>query len=55
MLNIYRKVIAKFLIIDKANKLEFIKEIFLLANLNSEIVFEMLFLTLNGANIDFLD
>ena len=41
--------------IDKANQVRFFKETFLVANISSKVVFEILFLTLSGANIDFLD
>ena len=35
--------------------MKFFEITFLIANISLEVVFEKLFLTLNGANIDFLD
>ena len=49
----YEMVVAAFSVTDKANWIRFFEEIFLVANISLEIVFEMLFLTLNGADIDF--
>ena len=55
MLDIYKMVVAAFLVTNKANQVRFFKEIFLVANVSPKIVFRMPFLTLGGANIDFLD
>lgn len=55
MLDTYGIVVAAFLVTDKANWVRFLENIFLMANDSSEVVFEMLFLTLSGADIDFLD
>ena len=54
-LDIYRIVIAVFLVTDKANQIRFFEKIFLLANISPKIVFRRLFLTLNNINIDFPD
>ena len=55
MLDTYRMVIAAFLVMDKANRVRFFKETFLVANISPEVVFGIPFLTLSGANVDFLD
>ena len=55
MLDIYRMVIAAFLIEDKANWVRFFEETFLIANISPEVVLGMFFLILSGANIDFLE
>ena len=54
MLDTYKMVVTAFLVTDKANQLRFFEEIFLVANINPEIVFGILFLTLSGADVDFL-
>ena len=51
----YGMVIAAFSITDKANRVRFFEETFLVANVSPEVVFGILFLTLSGADIDFLD
>ena len=38
---------------DKVNQIKFFKETFLVANVSSEVIPEMLFLTLSDANVDF--
>ena len=53
-LETYGMVIVAFLVENKANRVRFFKETFLVANISPEIVFEMSFLTLSGADIDFL-
>lgn len=55
MLNIYRIIVAVFLVTDKANHIKFFKKIFLMANISPKIVFEVLFLTLSIVNVDFLN
>ena len=55
MLDIYEKVIAAFLVIDKANWVKFFEETFLMANVSPEVVLRILFLTLSSANVDFLN
>ena len=52
-LDTYGIVVAAFSIEDKANRVRFFKEIFLVANISPKVVLEMLFLTLSGANVDF--
>ena len=47
-------VVAAFLVVDKANRVRFFEETFLVANVSPEVVFEMPFLTLSSADIDFL-
>ena len=39
---------------DKANWVRFFEKTFLVANINSEVVFGMSFLTLSGADVNFL-
>ena len=53
-LNTFEIVVIIFSVMDKANWVKFFEETFLLANVSLEIVLKMLFLTLNGADIDFL-
>ena len=55
ILDIYEMVVASFLLIDKANQVKFFEETFLMANVGLGVVFEMLFLTLSDAKIDFMD
>ena len=47
-------VVAAFSVEDKANQLRFFEETFLVANVSPEVVLGMLFLTLSGADVDFL-
>ena len=53
-LETYRMVVAAFSIENKANRIRFFKETFLVVNVSPEVVFRMLFLTLCSADIDFL-
>ena len=46
-------VVAAFLVVDKANRVRFFEETFLVANVGPEVVLGMLFLTLSSANVDF--
>ena len=55
MQNIYEMVVEAFLMTDKANRVKFFEKTFLIANVSLEVVFGILFLILNGADIDFLD
>ena len=55
MLYIYGILVAVFSITNKANRVRFFKETFLVANLTPKVVFGMLFLILSGIDIDFLD
>ena len=54
MLDTFGIVVAAFSVTDKANSIRFFEETFLVANVSPEIVYEMPFLTLSSANIDFL-
>ena len=53
-LNTHGMVVATFSVKDKANRVRFFKETFLVANVSPEVVLKMSFLTLSGANVDFL-
>ena len=46
-------VVAAFLVVDKANRVRFFEETFLVANVSPEVVLGMPFLTLSGADVDF--
>ena len=48
-------VIADYLVKDKLGKVRFFQETFLLANIGLEVVLEMLFLTVNKADIWFVE
>ena len=50
ILEIYGMVVAAFLMEDKAKRVRFFEETFLVANVSPEVVLEMLFLILKGAN-----
>ena len=50
-----RMIVAAFLVTDKANRVRFFEKTFLVANVSSKVVLEMLFFILSDANIDFLD
>ena len=52
-LEIYKIVVFTFFMLDKDNKERFLEKNFLLADIKPKIVFEMLFLTTNNADIDF--
>ena len=52
-LDTHGMVVAAFSIVDKANRVRFFKETFLVANVSPDVVFEMHFLTLSGADVDF--
>ena len=54
MLNNHRMIIAAFSVVDKKNQVRFFQEIFLVANISPEVVFKMPFLTLSGAEVNFL-
>lgn len=55
MLNTYKKVIAAFLIFDKANQVIFFTKFFLAANVCLEVVLKILFLTLSNIDINILN
>ena len=52
-LDTHEIVIATFSVMDKAKQVRFFEKTFLVANVSPEIVFEMLFLTWSGVNINF--
>ena len=54
MLDTFEMVVAAFSVTDKANQARFFKEIFLVANISLEVVLRMPFLTLSGADVNFL-
>ena len=47
-------VVAAFSVTDNANQVRFFEKTFRMANISPEVVLEMLFLTLNGADVNFL-
>ena len=53
MLDTFEIVVTTFSVTDKANRVRFFEEIFLVANINPKVVFGMLFLTLSSADVDF--
>ena len=55
MLDTYEMIVATFLVTDKANQVRFFEETFIMANISPNVILGMLFLTLSGANVDFLD
>ena len=54
-LDTYGMVVAAFSLMDKANRVRYFEETFLVANVSPEVVLGMPFLTLSGADVDFLD
>ena len=46
-------VVIVFSIVDKANRVRFFEETFLVTNVSPKIVFGILFFTLSGTDIDF--
>ena len=52
-LDTHGMVVAAFSVVDKANRVKFFEETFLVANVSPEVVLGMPFLTLSGANIDY--
>ena len=53
MLDIFRIVFTVFSVTAKANNVRFFEETFLVAHISPKIVFEMSFLTLSDADVDF--
>lgn len=53
-LNTYGIVVTAFSLTDKANRVKFFKKTFMVANINLEVVFGMLFFILSGADVNFL-
>ena len=54
MLDTYGIVVVAFLVKNKANWVRFFEETFLVANISLKEVFRISFLTLSGADVDFL-
>ena len=46
-------VVTTFSAVDKANRVKFFEKTFLVANVSPEVILEMFFLTLSGADVDF--
>ena len=55
MLDTYKMIVTALLVIDKVNQIRFFEEIFLVANVKLKVVFEMSFLILSSADIEYLD
>ena len=53
ILDTHEMVVAVFLVVDKANRVRFFEETFLVANVSLEEVLGMLFLTLSNTDVDF--
>ena len=53
-LEIYGMVVVAFSVTDQADRIRFFEETFLIANVSPDIVFGIPFLTLSGADVDFL-
>ena len=51
ILKTFKMVIAVFSMHDRAKKIRFFKEIFLLADISMDVALKMSFLTLNNADI----
>ena len=49
----FEMVVVAFSVTDKANRVRFFEETFLVANVSPEVVLRMPFLTLSGADVDF--
>lgn len=54
MLDTFKIVVAVFSVMDIANQVKLFEKTFLIVNVSPKLVFEMLFLTLSGVNVDFL-
>ena len=54
ILNTFEIVVAAFSMANKANRVWFFEETFWMANISLKVVFGMLFLTLSGADVNFL-
>ena len=52
-LDTHKMVVAAFSVVDKANRVRFFEETFLVANVSPKVVLGMLFLTLSIADVDF--
>ena len=54
MLDTFGMVVTAFSVTDKANRVKFFEKTFLVANISPEVVLGMPFLTLSGADVNFL-
>ena len=54
MVDTFGMVVTTFSVTDKANRVRFFEKTFLVANISPKIVLGMPFLTLSGADVDFL-
>ena len=54
MLDTFGMIVTAFSVTNKANRVKFFEEIFLVANISLEVVLEMPFLTLGSVDVDFL-
>ena len=54
MLDTFGMVVIVFSVTDKANRVRFFEKTFLMANISPEVVYEICFFILSGADIDFL-
>ena len=52
-LDTHGMVVAVFSVVDKANRVRFFEETFLVANISPEVVLGIRFLTLSNADVDF--
>ena len=50
---IYKIVVAAFLVTDQGDRIRFFEKTFFVANISPNMVFGMLFLTLSGADVNF--
>ena len=53
MLNTFGMIVTAFLMTNKANRVRYFKETFLVANISLEVVLEMSFLSLSDTDVDF--
>ena len=49
----YGVVVVVFSVTDQANKVKFFEKTFLIANISPDVIFEMPFLILSGADVNF--
>ena len=50
----YEMVIAAFSVIDQSDRVKFFEETFFIANVNPDVIYDIIFLTLSNADINFL-
>ena len=53
-LDTFEMIVIAFLVTDKVNRVRIFEKTFLVANVSPEVVLKMPFLTLSGADVDFL-